>query len=273
MLYAYLFISAASIPLLNNFFDILRQSYSWWLVPLLFAGIFTALVLLQLLCFILMIAFTNLKGSEGRNAKLFRFLANNSLPVILWAARVKINFKAYCELPENTRLLLLCNHQHDFDPLIILSTFPEAELGFIGKKEIYKTMPFVARAMHRIYSLPIDRENDREAAKTIIKAINFIKEDKASIALFPEGKTSPTCELLPFRNGSLKIAVKAKVPIAVCVINNTRSIPKNMFLRKTQVDFRLLSVLEYDSFKDMNTAELGDKIHALMLEELNKIRN
>lgn len=272
MIYVYLLVSAALIPILNNFFDILRQDYSWWLVPVLFIGFFVCFILLQLGLFALMIQFTNMEKSPDKGVKLFRFLIKYSLPIIVWAARVKIHHTGTEKLPENTHMLFVCNHQHDFDPVIIHTVFPDADIGFVGKKEIYTTMPFIAKAMHRIYSQPIDRENDREAAKTIVKIIHTLKEDKASIALFPEGYCSKDCTLLPFRNGSLKTAIKAQVPIAVCVINNTQAIPKRMFRRRTDVEFRLLDVIYPEDFADLNTVQLGDKIHAQMQEALDEIR-
>ena len=51
MIYAYLVISVALIPILNNFFEILRQPYSWWLVPVLIIGFFLGLVILHMLWF------------------------------------------------------------------------------------------------------------------------------------------------------------------------------------------------------------------------------
>lgn len=272
MIYVYLIVSAALIPLLNNFFDILQESYSWWLVPLLFIGFFTGFIILQLLAFVFTIITANHEKETDAWDKPFRFLLKHSLPIIVFFARVKINASGAEKLPKDGRMLFVCNHQHDFDPVIMLSVFPDAKIGFIGKKEIYVTMPFVAKAMHRLHGLPIDRENDREAAKTIIKAIKTIKEDKASIALFPEGYVSKSCELLPFRNGSLKIALKTGVPIAVCVINNTRSIPENIFRRKTEIEFRLLDVIYPEQYEGMNTAELGDIIHKQMENALKEIR-
>lgn len=272
MIYVYIVISAVLIPLLDNFFDILHRSYSVWLVPLLFVAFFIGLILLQFSLLALMIRFTDRDKSPDRGARLFRLLLKNSLPIIVTLARVKINAVGTEKLPENTHMLFVCNHQHDFDPVIMLSVFPDAEIGFIGKKEIYEDMVFVSKAMHRMYSLPIDRENDREAAKTIIKAVKILKEDKASIAVFPEGYTSKSCELLPFRNGCFKTAIKAGVPIAVCVIDNTRSIQQNMFRRKTEVEFRLLDVIYPEQYAGMTTAELGDKIHTQMQKSLSEIR-
>ena len=93
-----------------------------------------------------------------------------------------------------------------------------------------------------------------------------------SVGLFPEGYTSKTCELLPFRNGAFKVAYRAEAPIAVCVINNTRSIPKELFWRRTEIKLNVLEVIPYEDYKDMHTVELGDKIHDMMLSELEKLR-
>ena len=134
-------------------------------------------------------------------------------------------------------------------------------------------MFLIGKIMHKLYGFPIDRENNREGAKTIVKAIKVLKEGKASIGLFPEGYTSKTCELLPFRNGSFKIALKAKVPIVVCVINNTRAIPKRMCRFTTKVDFKIVDVVYPEVYEGMNTAELGDMIHEKMEKAYNKIRN
>ncbi len=272
MFYIYIVISAAAIPILNNFFNIFGYSYSWWLAPVLMLGIFIGLIILQLAVLAIWILTIN-TNKPVKCAKGFRFIVKHSIPLLLKLARVKVNVIGEEMVPENGRFLFVSNHQHDFDPVIILSVFPDYDIGFIGKKEIYTEMPFIAKAMHGLYSLPIDRENNREAAKTIIEAVRIIKADKASIALFPEGYTSKTCELLPLRTGSLKIAYKADVPIVVCVLNNTRTIPKNIFRRTTTVEFRVLSVINPNEFKDLSTVELGDIIHSQMKKELDALRN
>lgn len=272
MFYVYLVLSAVLIPVLDNFFDILRHPYSWWLVPVLFIAFFLGLVILHLAVTCIWIATANVnKPPKGTAA--FRKLANITVPLLLKLTRVSVKVTGAEKVDPDKRMLFVCNHQHDFDPVIMLSVFPDSNLGFIGKKDIYKTMPFIAKAMHRLYCLPIDRENDRAAAKTVIEAARILKSGKASIGLFPEGYTSKTCELLPFRNGSFKIAYRAGADITVCAINNTRSIPKRMFLRHTTVELRVLDVIPYEKYKDMATHELGDMIHAEMEAALAEMRS
>ena len=101
MLYVYLIISATLIPLLNNFFDILQQPYSWWLVPVLFIGFFITFVLLQGLAFLLIILTANPEKETDPWDKPFRFLLKHTLPIIVFLARVKINYKGLEKMPEN----------------------------------------------------------------------------------------------------------------------------------------------------------------------------
>ena len=274
MIYFYLVLSVALIPVLNNFFDILKQEYSWWLVPVLFFAFFIGFILLHFIIFILCFAVTSTKTSQDKGAKFYRFLLRITLPLIISVARVKINVSGMNieEVPLDREMLFVCNHQHDFDPAVIFKVFLNHDIGFIGKKEIYKTMPLIGKIMHRLYCLPIDRENDREAAKTIIEAIRIIKAKKASIAVFPEGYTSKTCELLPFRNGSFKIAMKAKAPIVVCALWGTREIPKRLILRKSEVNFKIIDVIYPEQFENLNTQELGDMIHKQMEDALMEIK-
>ena len=271
MFYVYLVASAALIHILDNFFEILRHSYSWWLVPLLFAGFFLGLVIIHILFTVAWIL-TIRTDRPVKKRPAFRKWINLTVPLLMKLVRVSVNASGTEKVPEDGRFLFVCNHQHDLAPVMMLSVFPDYDIGFIGKKEIYKTMPLIGKAMHGLCCLPIDRENNREAAKTIIEAVHILKEGKASVGLFPEGYVSKSCELLPFRNGSLKIALKSQVPVAVCVINNTREIAKNFFRRKTKIQFRLLDVITSDRYEGMHTAELGEIIHNQMQTALDEIR-
>ncbi len=275
MIYFYLVLSVALVPFLNNFFDILRQEYSWWLAPLLALGLFLALIILHAIWFLLSFAFVRFDSSQDKGAKYYRFVVKVTIPLLISLARVKVNVSGLPieDVPTNKQMLFVCNHQHDFDPIIIWDVFPNNNIGFIGKKEIYKTMPIIGKVMHKLYGLPIDRESNREAAKTIINAIKFIKEGKASIGIFPEGYTSKTCELLPFRNGAFKIAVKANAPIVVCAISGTQAIPKRMPFRRSKVEFRIINVIYPEEYEGLSTNEIGDMVHIQMENALAEIKS
>ena len=93
------------------------------------------------------------------------------------------------QLPKDGRFLLICNHLNILDPVLLLGCFPEAQLAFISKRE-NADMFLIGKIMHRLMCQLINRENDREALKTILKCIQMIREDQVSVAVFPEGYTS-----------------------------------------------------------------------------------
>ncbi len=264
MLYVYLVAAAVSIPVLDSFVNILHNENSWWTTPLLFIGIFLGLIILHFGVVLTSIMLIRMDSDPDKFSGYIRKIISLTLPIFFKLARVRIDTSGLEKVPEDTRFLLVSNHLDNFDPAVILNVLPEAELGFVGKKEIYETMPIVARAMHKLHGLPIDRENNREAAKTIIKATQIIKEDKASIGIFPEGYVSKTGEILPMRNGAFKIAYKAKVPVVVCVIGGTAEIFKNMFRRRTNVYFDVVHTFSAEEIAEMSTQELGEKVSDLM---------
>ena len=272
MLWFYLVASAALVPISDIFFDVLRESYSWWFVPVLYIGFLLAFILIHVVFVVTAIALINPNSPPERFSRFYRTLVDLSLPMVFTFARIKVEITGKEKVPQDTRFLLVSNHLHDLDPAIILYSLPEAELGFVGKKEIYTQMPFVSRAMHKLNCLPIDRENNREAVKTIISAAKLISEDKASMVIFPEGYCSKDGDLQPLRNGALKIAYKAKVPIVVCTLDHTKQLPKNIFRRKTVIHFDILDVVTARELETVNSTEIGDRIFDTMQKNILRRR-
>ena len=268
MLWFYIIASAALVPISNIFFDVLQESYSWWLVPLLFVGFLLAFIIIHITIAVISIALINPNSPPERFSRYYRRLIEYTLPMVFTLARVNVEVTGEEKVPQDGRFLMVCNHLHDFDPAIILYAFPHAELGFVGKKEIYTEMPFVARAMHKLHCLPIDRENNREAVKTIISAAKLILNDVVSIAIFPEGYCSKDGELQPMRNGAFKIAYKAKVPIVVCTIDHTPDIVKNMFRRRTTIHYDVLETISAEHLETINSVELGDHVFDIMQKNI-----
>ena len=175
------------------------------------------------------------------------------------------------KLPKEGRFVLVCNHIFDMDPGIPLTVFPEAQLAFISKKE-NRNMPIIGPLMPKLLCQYIDRENDRAALKTILKCISILKEDKANIAVFPEGGITKDGKLLHhFRPGVFKIAQKANVPIVVCTLRGTQNIVSNIKkLRRTTIDFRLLEVIPAGELKGVTTVQISDRVHAIMAADLGE---
>ncbi|MBO7520238.1 MAG: 1-acyl-sn-glycerol-3-phosphate acyltransferase [Clostridia bacterium] len=272
MLYVYIVIAAAAVPMLNNFYPVLRQDYSVWLVPLLFSGGVLALIIIHLLIFVIAGLLVSLKKPAGERIPVYRFIVARTLPMLFSLLRVKVESTGLEKVQGLFPAMLVCNHINNIDPAVMIKELPDLKLAFVGKKEIYTEMPFIARYMHKLNCLPIDRENNREAAKTILEAIRLIKEKKVSIGIFPEGYTSLTGELQPFRNGAFKIATKAGCPIIVCTILGTPEAVKHLFVRKNTVYFDVLEVIPASEVTTLTTAGLSERVHSLMSDNITQRR-
>ncbi len=203
----------------------------------------------------------------------FRFLLNQFSRLAFDLGGVRVHAAGLERVPREGRFLLVSNHLFAFDPIVFYYAMPWAELAFVSKTENFSLSTIVAQVMRKILCLPLDRNNDREALKAILKAIQFIKEDKASIAVFPEGGTSKSGLLQPFRNGAFKIAQKAGVPIVVCALTNTKAILKNMFRRRTDVNLDVLDVIPAETVASLKTTvEIGDYAHKISLRGLSEAR-
>lgn len=268
MLYFYIVAAIGLIPLLNNFLPILRESYSWWLVPVLALAIFLAFIILHFGSLALYIQCINTK-KEPKDSRFFRKFLEISINIFYKFAFVHVHTTGLEKVPDEGRVLLVCNHRSVVDPAIILSELADLSVAFVAKKEVFEKLSFVAKALHKMHGLPIDRDNNREAAKTIINAVKLIKEDKASVAIFPEGYTNRTEEdLLPLRNGSFKIAERAGASIVVCTMLNTPAMVKNMFRRRSDIYFDVVEVIPAEEVKEMHTDAIAERVSAIMKKSI-----
>lgn len=233
-----------------------------------FAGSFLVLAALAFGFFALMCNLVDPAKPQEKDSRFYRRLIHLYLDAILTVARVKIKTQGMERLPKDGRFLLVSNHRDNIDPAFLLTCFRSSQLAFISKQEVQGYF-LVGKVMHKLLCQPINRENDREALKIILKCVEIIQEDKASIAVFPEGYIHDDRKLHHFRPGVFKIAAKTKVPIVVCTLRGTHEVlPLALKLRPSQAEVRLLKVIYPEEYEGLTTVELSQRIYTLMADDL-----
>lgn len=173
--------------------------------------------------------------------------------VIMKISGVEVTVIGEDRVPDEP-VLYVGNHRSYFDILLTYSRCRDLT-GFVAKKEMLN-YPFLRTWMKRVYCLFLDRDNIREGLKTILTAIDQVKNG-ISVFIFPEGTRNKGDELslLPFHAGSFKIAEKSGCPIVPVALNNTINIFEGHlpYIKKTHV------VLEYCSPIYMNEMEKEDR--------------
>ena len=241
-----------------------------WIGLLWFAGSFLTLLVAAVAFVLIACLVVDKNKPQETDSKFYRFLAKMYIQAIVSVARVKVCTQGLEKLPKDGRFLLVCNHIHDIDPGILLHCFPKSQLVFIAKRET-RDMFVVGSVLHKLQCQLINRENDKEALKTILKCIQMIKEDAGSIAVFPEGYVSLDGKLRHFRSGVLKIAQKSGVPIVICTLKGTKTVISSLLkLKPSRVDMHLVDVISAEEAKATNTVDLAEVIYEKMIADMGE---
>ena len=242
---------------------------SWlWILPLTFLGTFLILTGIGFAFLLILCRRVDQSVPQEQDDRLYRIVTELVIESALPFLRIHVKKTGVEKIPTDGRFLLVANHTNDSDPIILLYALPKRQLAFISKRE-NSSMFVIGPMMHKIQCQLINRENDREALKTILRCIQIIKEDKASIAVFPEGGIDDDGLLHHFKPGVFKIAQKANVPVVVCTLKNTKEVVHNIkHLKPSRVELNVLEVIPAEEIKAAGTVEIAHRCHDLMAADL-----
>ena len=239
-------------------------------IVLLILLIILATVLLPLLFLTVCGLFVDMKKEYDRDSRFFRALLDGSTTVVLWLLGVRYDIRGEENFPAEGNFLFISNHRSNYDPIIQWTVFKRYKLSFISKKENFR-IPMYGRIIHRCCFMPIDRKSPRKAMETVNRAARLLTETENSVGVYPEGKRSKECRLLPFHAAVLKVAQKADRPIVISTIEGTENIFRNIRrFRKTVVTIKILETIDADRVRSTKTSELSEYCAALMKRELEE---
>ena len=197
-------------------------------------------VLIYLVVGIPVLLIEMLIGKFSRRAKDYSCLrlVQAAFKLIMFATGVKLTVIGEENVPKDQAVLYVGNHRSYFDVVMTYARCPGLT-GYIAKVEMLR-YPLLRDWMKALYCLFLDRDNIKEGLKTILQGIEYIKNG-VSICIFPEGTRNHSDTMLPFKEGSMKMAEKTGCPIIPMAITNSAEIFENHipFIRPCHV------ILEY----------------------------
>lgn len=199
-------------------------------------------------------------------------IVQGAFKIVIRLSGVRLNVIGEDRIPKDTAVLFIGNHRSYFD--IVLTYARCAGLtGYVAKKEMLK-IPLLSTWMKLLHCLFLDRTDIRAGLKTILEAIDLVRSG-VSIMIFPEGtrgKADSELEMLPFHEGSFKIATKSGCPIVPVAISNSSALFEDHIPRITPVEV----TIEYGEPiypKDLSREEqkfLGRQVQELILSTLRR---
>jgi len=228
-----------------------------------------ALIVLYFLFLGICCLFVNPQKEYKSHSAFYRFLLDSATAVAIRLLRLRIHVSGAEQIPQRQKVLFVCNHRSNYDPIVTWYVFRKWKIAFVSKPENFK-VPFFGRIIRKCCFLPIDRENPRNAIVTIQKAAQLLERQETSVGIYPEGTRSKTGQLLPFHSGVFKIAQKAQSPIVVLCITGTEKIFARTPFRSTDVYLDVLDVFTPEQLTQWKTAELSSVIYHRILKNTEK---
>lgn len=251
--------------LVGTVFSVIKNGFTLIAVP--FALLYAVLAFVAFALFLAVLTlFADGKWPAEKDSGFYRFFATVAAFVIAGVLNIKVEAEGLDLIPKE-RFLMVQNHRSLLDPVICLVALNGYQIGFITKPENMK-LPIVGKMMLKICSLPIDRDNPRNAVKTINAAAAYIENDICSIVVYPEGTRSKTeGRLLPFRNGAFKIATKSGAPVVVSSISFNGGNKWNPF-SLTTARVGILDIIPGGETRGAKTDALSDRCRKDILDGL-----
>ena len=121
---------------------------------------------------------------------------------------VTVHFKNEHELPTDTTLVFVSNHQSISDIPPIGWFFRKHKPKFVAKIELGKGIPSVSYNLKKGGGVLIDRKDPKQAIAALSSFSKNIHNHKWGAIIFPEGTRSKTGKPKPFSSNGLKMIAK-----------------------------------------------------------------
>lgn len=183
------------------------------------------------------------------------------------AGRVTIETQGLENIPEENGFIFFPNHQGLFDVLVFLESCP-VPFSFVIKKEASKVI-LLKQVIAALRSVSIDREDIRQSMQVINQVAEEVGKGRNYFLIFAEGTRSKQGnQLLPFKGGTFKSAVKAKCPIVPCaLIDSFKPFDENSIAPVT-VKLIYLSPIYYEEYHMLKTPEIADLVKSRIEEAI-----
>jgi len=165
-------------------------------------------------------------GFFTRSRRVMAWVARNWSRCALLPTGARITVEGRERLTPGTAYFLIGNHQSALDiPMVMLAM--NGDVRFMAKDSLFK-FPIFGQVMRQYGYVPIDRSSPRNALRALEAAVERMRDDPISFAVFPEGTRTVDGALLPFRKGALKIAKRSGMPVVPFTIDGAWRVNNRM---------------------------------------------
>jgi len=166
--------------------------------------------------------------------------------------------------------VVVANHESQADPFL-LSWLPW-DMRWVAKEELFRP-PVTGWAMRFGGDIPLKR-GEGDSVRTMMDECERALAAGISVMMFPEGTRSSDGELLAFRDGAFRLALRAGVPVLPVALAGTRQMrPKHSkWFGKARACAKILAPIPTEGMTENDTALLRDRSRDAIAAALPDLR-
>jgi 1-acyl-sn-glycerol-3-phosphate acyltransferase len=226
--------------------------------------IFIKLIFLASLCYFPLVL-PNLLFKKRRSIEVRYRTIRKAVSFIFPALNIDFYIEHEQMLKTDHPFLIVSNHHSYLDPFLMIYLMKHP-LRFLAKKEI-RSYPIFGDATASIDALFIDRKDFRGQVKLLQTMKASMLEKNTRWVIYPEGtrNKSYSAPMLPFKPGSFKHAMEAKVDILPMVAYGFhRPLNPKIKLKRYPVQIDFLDPITPEMYANMSTVEVAQYVQDLI---------
>ncbi|HLY19556.1 MAG TPA: lysophospholipid acyltransferase family protein [Bryobacteraceae bacterium] len=202
-----------------------------------------------------------------RTGRWLRRLGRNIARVNPW----RIHIAGREHLDPNQVYVIVSNHQSLADIPVI--THLRLDTKWLAKAELFR-FPVVGWMLRMAGDIRVERSDLREGAKAQLRCARYLRQH-CSVVFFPEGTRSRDGQVLPFKDGPFRLAIRERVRVLPLVVEGSRTaLPRNtwIFGPPSDIHLQILEPVSVDGWIRAGAPALRDEVRRRMVDALDRVR-
>ena len=150
-----------------------------------------------------------------RKTRTFWYTMARGVTLILTHTIYPVRWHIPKDLSIRPPAIIVSNHKHWLDPLLVGVKVRPYEIRFLGKKELTKS-PLAAKLLDKLHMIVVDRHNsDLKAMRDCVQTVR----QGNILSIFPEGTRCRDTTMAHMESGCSLIALRCKAPVYPVLID------------------------------------------------------
>ncbi|MCL2493058.1 MAG: 1-acyl-sn-glycerol-3-phosphate acyltransferase [Clostridiales bacterium] len=206
------------------------------------------------------------EGDDAREQEWILRSLNYWGPCLFRHYKVRAEVSGDLDLPDGG-VLFVSNHEGFGDIPLFMEAIRTKQFGFVAKEELSR-IPVFNKWITRIRSLMLVRGDTKETLRVFAEGEDMLRR-RFSLVIFPEGHRSRGGPMQPFQKGSLRLALRARVPIVpVSLKGSWERFEAHGFPRAGVIRFHVHPAIETKDVAKSEEGALAERVETIIRSKL-----